>query len=72
MPFEYLRKIAEAQLPITVDDEASIDKLRVLRAADLVLVMLPPANSDIRHARVLAITPKGREMLATEQEPLRP
>jgi hypothetical protein len=72
VPFEYLREIAQAQLPITVEDEASIDKLRVLRAADLVSVMLPHPLSGIHHARVLALTPKGREALVTEREPLPP
>lgn len=70
VPIEYLREIAQAQLPITVEDEESIDKLRVLRAADLVSVMLPHPLSGIHHARVLALTPKGREALATEHEPL--
>lgn len=72
MPFEYLREIAQARLPLTVDQEANIDKLRVLRAADLVSVMLPSATADTattkQFARVLAITPKGREMLAQELE----
>ena len=67
MPFEYLRKIAQSQLPLTVDQEANIDKLRVLRAADLVSVMLPGAKSETQtFARVLAITPKGRKVLAQE------
>lgn len=70
MPFEYLREIAEAPLPLTVEDEASIDKLRVLRAADLVSVMLPHPHSDRHYARVLAITSRGRQMLATQCEPL--
>jgi hypothetical protein len=71
MPFEYLKEIARAELPLTVDQEADIDKLRVLRAADLVSVMLPSAQSGTQNfARVLAITPKGREMLAQELERL--
>ena len=70
MPFEYLREIVQAQLPLTVNDEACIDKLRVLRAADLVSVMLPGAHAETqKFARVLAITPKGREMLAQESGP---
>lgn len=70
MPFEYLREIAQAQLPLTVDDEPSIDKLRILRAADLISVMLPCANAESqKFARVLAITPKGREMLAQDPGP---
>jgi hypothetical protein len=72
MPFEYLREIAQTQLPLTVDQEANIDKLRVLRAADLVSVMLPSTTTTTadapQFARVLAITPKGRQMLAQELE----
>lgn len=66
MPFEYLREIARAELPLTVEDEASIDKLRVLRAADLLSVMLPHPVSGAPYARVLAITPKGRALLRDE------
>lgn len=72
MPFEYLREIAKASLPMTVEEEANIDKLRVLRAADLVSVMLPNPLSGVQYARVLAITPKGREVLVTQCEPLGP
>lgn len=69
MPFEYLREIAQTQLPLTVDQEANIDKLRVLRAADLVTVMLPGVEAGRQQfARVLAITPKGRAMLAQDLE----
>ncbi|WP_233247133.1 hypothetical protein [Acidovorax sp. 107] len=68
VPFEYLREIAQASLPITVEEEASIDKLRVLRAAGLVAVMLPHPLSGILHARVLAITPRGRDLLTTQCE----
>ena len=53
-----------------MDDEACIDKLRILRAADLVSVMLPGAHAETqKFDRVLAITPKGREMLAQESGP---
>jgi hypothetical protein len=70
MPFEYLREIAQTQLPLTVDQEANIDKLRVLHAAGLVSVMLPSPTTagPEQFARVLAITPKGRQMLAQELE----
>ncbi|WP_426307852.1 hypothetical protein ACN9MJ_10680 [Acidovorax facilis] len=70
MPFEYLREIAEASLPLTVEEEASIDKLRVLRAADLVTVLLPHPHSERQFARVLAITPRGRQVLATQCDAL--
>jgi hypothetical protein len=69
MPIEYLREIAEASLPLTVEEEACIDKLRVLHAANLVAAMLPHPNSGIRYARVLAITPEGRQALASDCEP---
>lgn len=72
MPFEYLREISQTSLPLTVEEEAKIDKLRVLRAADLVTVMLPHPHSGVNYARVLSITPKGREVLLTECESLRP
>lgn len=71
MPVEYLREISQTKLPLTVDDEANIDKLRILRAADLVSVLLPSATADThRFARVLAITPKGRQVLSQELERL--
>lgn len=63
MPFEYLREIAQAELPLTVTDEACIDKLRVLRAADMVSVMLPHPESHQQFARVLALTAKGQALL---------
>jgi hypothetical protein len=70
MPLEYLQELSRVQLPLTVDEEASIDKLRVLRAADLISVMLPSAQADTqKFARVLAITPKGRQVLADQTEP---
>lgn len=68
MPVEYLRELARAQLPMTVTDEASIDKLRVLRAADLVSAMLPSPHAEERYARVLAITAQGRALLHREPE----
>ncbi|MFN4119723.1 hypothetical protein [Acidovorax sp.] len=70
MPFEYLREIAKAELPLTVQQEDHIDKLRVLRAADLVTVMLPSPASDMQFARVLAITPKGRALLSDDVQSL--
>jgi hypothetical protein len=63
MPFEYLREIAQARLPVTVTEEAQIDKLRVLRAAELVVVMLPRVDAQEQFARVLSLTPQGRSLL---------
>lgn len=72
MPFEYLREIALATLPLVVEEEECIDKLRVLRAANLVTVVLPHPHSERQYARILAITPRGQEMLETECEPMQP
>lgn len=70
MPFEYLRELAQAKLPLTVDNEADIDKLRVLRAAELVTVTLPSPATVPQLARVDAITPKGRAVLSANVEHL--
>ena len=70
MPIEYLREISRLQLPLTVRDEANIDKLRILRAADLVLVMFPDQIEHIQSATLLEITQKGKEVLALNLEQL--
>ena len=63
MPLELLQKISRKPLPLTVTDLAEIDKLRVLRAAGHIAVLLPPVNAEKPFARVLAITEEGREAL---------
>lgn len=69
MPMELLRHIAQQSLPYTVYAPAEIDKLRVLRAADLVSAFIPPAESlpsgceSHKPAQVLAITAKGQQAL---------
>jgi len=69
MPLELLRHIAQQSLPYTVYAPAEIDKLRVLRAADLVSAFIPPAESlpsgceSHKPAQVLAITAKGQQAL---------
>jgi len=64
MPLEYLQELAARELPLTVHDPACIDKLRVLRAADLVAVLVSNDESPAPFARVLSLTDKGRTMLA--------
>ncbi|OUM02830.1 hypothetical protein [Variovorax sp. JS1663] len=74
MPMELLRQIAQQTLPCTVYAPAEIDKLRVLRAADLVTAFIPPAEAlphgceSHRPAQVLAITAKGRQALQGQLE----
>ena len=73
MPMELLRQIAVETLPYTVYAPAEIDKLRVLRAAELVTAFIPPVESlphgeSHKPARVLAITAKGRQALEGQLE----
>ncbi|MDR6855051.1 hypothetical protein [Variovorax guangxiensis] len=69
MPMELLRQIAQQPLPYTVYAPSEIDKLRVLRAAELVSAFIPPAEllpsgcESHKPAQVLAITPKGQQAL---------
>jgi len=66
MSMEFLRVISEQRLPYVVHTAADIDRLRVLRAADLVTAFIPPSGraSDERAIRQLAqvesITAKGK------------
>ncbi|CAN7142845.1 hypothetical protein LJR290_002999 [Variovorax sp. LjRoot290] len=73
MPMELLRHIADQKLPYTVYAPADIDKLRVLRAAELVSAFIPPAETlpcgeSHKPAQVLAITPKGKKALQDQAE----
>lgn len=64
MTLKLLHKISKQTLPFTVTDLDEIDKLRVLRAAGHLAVLLPSCNAKTPFARVLAITKKGREALS--------
>lgn len=55
MPMEYLRD----DLPLIESDVRNIDKLRVLRAAGMVEVRLPPVDAPQPKAHVLYITGLG-------------
>ncbi len=62
MPIEFLRELADAELPLGVSDEGQIDKLRVLAAAGMVTASLPPAGTG-GPAQVLTVTGLGRATL---------
>lgn len=69
MTMDLLKQIATSRLPISFYRAEDIDKIRILRAAGLV-VALVPAPSDCLAlsggtgvAQVLAVTQKGREEL---------
>jgi len=65
MPMEFLRDLANSEhFPLTVNDEADIDKVRVLRAAGMVEAHLPEAAQQ--PARVIAITGLGRATLRAQ------
>lgn len=63
MPVELLVSIAERGLPATISDSVSIDKLRVLRAAHLVVADIPSPESEGGAAIVHQITFEGRSLL---------
>ncbi|MBN8758459.1 MULTISPECIES: hypothetical protein [Variovorax] len=66
MSMEFLRVLAEQKLPYVLHAPADIDRLRVLRAAELVTAFIPPSDRapDARAIRQLAqvesITAKGK------------
>jgi len=63
MPMNLLQWLSRSRLPITITAPPEIDKLRLLRAAGLVAVMLPGVQASSPFARVLAVTPRGRQRL---------
>jgi hypothetical protein len=65
MPIEYLKVIAVETLPMDVDDEACIDKLRVLDAAGMVEMEFIPEPRAL--VRVIAITGLGRASLLADK-----
>lgn len=74
MPMELLRRLATQELPTALYAPADIDRLRVLRAADLVAALIPPVETLEggaqlhKAAQVLRITEKGWSALADETE----
>lgn len=60
MPMKLLQWLSRSPLPVTLTASPDIDKLRLLRAAGLVAVMLPGVQAASPFARVLAITRRGR------------
>ncbi len=75
MPIELLRKLTDQILPCWIDDPVAVDNLRLLRAAELVAMIVASspesAMSDAPspRAHVLAITQKGR-LVASARGPV--
>ena len=69
MSMEFLRTLADAQLPLTVLDTGEIDVLRRLDAAGYVKAFIPPVHVDCDDctrqgpAVVLEVTARGRKAL---------
>jgi hypothetical protein len=67
---DLLRQIAASRLPITFHHAEDVDKVRVLKAAGLVIALIPPpseplhSSGDARAAQVLAVTREGLEELS--------
>ena len=59
MPMEYLQGLERDDLPLIESDVGNIDKLRVLHAAGMVEVRLPPVDAQQPKAHVLYITGLG-------------
>jgi hypothetical protein len=76
MTMNLLEQIAGSRLPLTFYRTEDIDQLRVLRAAGLVVALLPPPHDSPSRvpapAQVLAVTQKGLEELARIHYPESP
>lgn len=68
MTMNLLKQIAGSRLPMTLYRAEDIDQVRILRAAGLVVALVPSASDGASRshpaAQVLAVTQKGREELA--------
>lgn len=70
MSLDLLHRLARVQLPCQVFAPDEIDKLSVLRAAELIAAFIPPPQARPngervdKPATVLAITARGRQALA--------
>jgi hypothetical protein len=78
MTMNLLKQIAGSRLPATFYRDEDIDGVRVLRAAGLVVALVPSPSNPLSlsgapsAAQVLAITQKGREELAKFSYPQSP
>jgi hypothetical protein len=78
MTMNLLRQIAGSRLPVTFYRTEDIDGVRLLRAAGLVVALVPSPSDPLAlsgepsAAQVLAITQKGREELVAFSYPESP
>lgn len=64
MPIELLMELAAKQLPLVITNPDLVDQLRVLSAAELVVVKLPDGDAEQLRAEVVEITEKGMRALS--------
>ncbi|QNK67191.1 hypothetical protein [Variovorax sp. PAMC26660] len=70
MTMNLLKQIAGSRLPVSFYRTEDIDQVRLLRAAGLVIALVPSPSEPVSlsgspsAAQVLAVTQKGREELA--------
>ena len=67
MAMELLQALDGRSLPLTVKDEAVVEQLRWLRAANFITAVISNAGAARPFATVLSITRRGREALRLEQ-----
>jgi len=77
MAIDLLKQLASSSLPATFCTAEEIDKVKLLRAAGLVIALTSPPNASSPSgipdtAQVLAITQKGREELGKFSLPENP
>lgn len=69
-----LRTLADAKLPLTIADQALIDRLRLLDAVGYVKAFIPAVHVDCDNcarqdpAVALEVTPRGRKALSDEKK----
>ena len=66
MPLEFLRELAVSSLPLEVTTEIEVDKVRVLKAAGMILADLPQVNQP-GPAVVRELTGFGRATLKAKR-----
>ncbi|MES2412449.1 MAG: hypothetical protein V4614_01515 [Pseudomonadota bacterium] len=64
LDLELLRELAALPLPVTITEQARVMDIKALREAGLLLTLVYKVSKKIDSARVLALTPAGRQVLA--------
>lgn len=73
MPYDYLRRICDCSLPLTVTEREDVDELRTYAAAGLVVADIPepvrlPGRIEQKPATLHALTKAGRQVIESLQK----